>query len=59
MYTWEIEKKLNECRYNISVKDYINICNTSPQISRCHYDPYSNNFQLWADDKCYTFSVHM
>ena len=58
MYTWEIEKKLKESNYNISVADYINICNSSPQISRCRYDPFYNNFQLWADNKCYTFVVH-
>ena len=58
MYTWEIEKKLNENNFNIKVEDYIKICNTSPQITRCSYNPYSGNFQLWADGKNYIFKVH-
>lgn len=58
MYTWEIEEKLSNSNYNISVRDYINICDTSPQITRCCYNPYSDNFQIWADGKNYVFKVH-
>lgn len=58
MYTWEIEKKLSNNNYDISVQEYMEICSTSPQITRCCYDSYSGNFQIWADDKTYIFKVH-
>lgn len=59
MYSYEITQTLESQDYNLDSGTYINICHTSPQISRVKYDPYSNSFEVWTNDNSYwRFSVH-
>ncbi len=51
MYSWEIQRLMELKNYLISVKDYLHICNTSPQIREVKYDPYQDNFMIETDDK--------
>lgn len=53
MYSCEINQTLESQNYNIDSETYINICNTSPQISRVKYDPYDNKYEIWTDDNFY------
>lgn len=59
MYSYEITQTLELQDYNLDSETYINICRTSPQISRVKYDPYSNSFEVWTNDNSYwRFSVY-
>lgn len=53
MYSYEINKTLESQNYNIDSETYMDICNTSPQISRVKYDPYDNKFEIWTNDNSY------
>lgn len=58
MFSWEINQILESQRYNLDSETYINICRTSPQISRVKYDPYSDSHEIWTNDNNYwKFSV--
>lgn len=60
MYSYEITKTLELQNYNLDSETYINICRTSPQISRVKYDPHSNSHEIWTnDDNYWRFSVHI
>ena len=50
MYSWEIQKLLELKQYLINVKEYLKICETSPQIREVKYDPYNDNFMIDTDD---------
>lgn len=59
MYSYEITQILESQSYNLDSETYINICRTSPQISRVKYDSYSNSHEIWTNDnKYWKFSVH-
>ncbi len=53
MYSHEIDQSLESQNYNIDSETYIDICNTSPQISRVRYDPYDNKYEIWTNDSYY------
>lgn len=53
MYSYEIDKTLKSQNYDIDSGTYIDICNTSPQISRVKYDPYNNKYEIWTNDNFY------
>lgn len=53
MYSCEINQILELQNYNIDSETYINICDTSPQISRVKYDPYDNKYDIWTNDNFY------
>lgn len=53
MYSCEINQILESQNYNIDSETYINICDTSPQISRVKYDPYDNKYDIWTNDNFY------
>jgi glutaredoxin-related protein len=36
--------------YLINVKEYLQICDTSPQIREVKYDPYQDNFMIETKD---------
>jgi hypothetical protein len=50
MYTWEIQNLMQLKNYLINVEEYLQICNTSPQIREVKYDPYQDNFMIETDD---------
>lgn len=50
MYTWEIQQLMELKSYLISVKEYLNICSTSPQIREVRYDPYQDNFMIQTEE---------
>ena len=59
MYSYEIDQILKSQNYNINSETYINICSTSPQISRVKYDSYENKCEIWTDDNYYwKFSIY-
>lgn len=58
MYSYEIDKILESQNYNIDSESYINICNTSPQISRVKYDPYDNKYEIWTSDN-YSWKINV
>lgn len=53
MYSYEINQTIVSQNYNIDSETYINICNTSPQISRVKYDPYDSKYEIWTKDNFY------
>ena len=53
MYSYEIDQTIKSQNYNIKSDIYLNICNTSPQISRVKYDPYDNKYEILTDDNYY------
>lgn len=53
MYSYEINKTLESQNYNIDSETYMDICNTSPQISRVKYEPYDNKYEIWTNDNYY------
>ena len=55
MYTWEIKQLMELKKYLISVKEYLSICSTSPQIREVKYDPYQDNFMIDTDDNYKVF----
>lgn len=53
MYSYEIDKTLKFRNYNIDSETYIDICNTSQQISRVKCDPYDSKYEIWTNDNYY------
>lgn len=53
MYSYEIDQTIKFQDYNIDPETYINICNTSPQISQVKYDPYDDKYEIWTNDNYY------
>lgn len=53
MYSYEINKTLESRNYNIDSETYMDICNTSPQISRVKYDSYDNKYEILTNDNFY------
>lgn len=53
MYSSEIDQIIESQYYNIDSETYIDICNTSPQISRVKYNPYNNEYEIWTNDNFY------
>lgn len=59
MYSYEIDQTLESQNYNIDSETYIDICDTSPQISRVKYDSYDNKYDIWTNDNFYwKFNVY-
>lgn len=50
MYSWEIKKLLELKNYLLSVKEYFEICDNSPQIKRVYYDIFEDSFFIITDD---------
>lgn len=50
MYSWEIQQLMELRNYLLEVKEYLHICNTSPQIRYVHYDTFQDNFKIATDD---------
>lgn len=46
MYSYEIDQTIKSQNYNINSDTYLNICYTSPQISRVKYNPYDNKYEI-------------
>lgn len=53
MYSCEINQTLESQNYNIDSETYLDICNTSPQISQVKYDTYDNKYEIWTNDNYY------
>lgn len=53
MYSYEINQIIESQYYNIDSEIYMDICNTSPQISRVKYEPYDNKYEIWTNDNFY------
>ena len=51
MYSWEIAELLKLRQYVLDVKEYFDICNTSPQITRVTYNPYNDKIKVLTSDK--------
>lgn len=51
MYSWEIVKLLELRQYVLDVKEYFNVCETSPQITRVTYNPYDDKIKVLTSDK--------
>ena len=51
MYTWEIEKIVEENNGVLESKIYLTICETSPQITEVRFEAFSNLFKIWTNDK--------
>lgn len=59
MYSHEIEQILKNQNYNIDSETYVNICDTSTQISKAKYNSYNDKYELWTSDNYYwKFSVY-
>ena len=51
MYSWEIAELLKLRNYLLDVKEYFNICDTSPQIREVSYNPYDDKTTIRTDDR--------
>ena len=58
MYSHEIENLLKLKNYLLTAKEYINVCNTSNQITYIKYDPYEDVFYISTEDK-YNFKFRI
>lgn len=50
MYSHEIAELLKLRQYVLDVKEYFNICDTSPQITRVTYNPYDDKIKVLTSD---------
>ena len=58
MFSWEIDKILNENNFAINAETYIQIISTSPQINHIKYQAFGDYFEVWTDDRyCWKFKV--
>lgn len=60
MYSYEIDNYLRNRNWNITISEYLEICNLdmNPQISQIKYNPFQNNFTIWTNDNWnWTFTV--
>lgn len=58
MYSWEIDNIIKQFNYNLPSEEYVRICR-SEQVCRVHYDPFSNDFEVWTSDGYnWKFQVH-
>ena len=53
MYSYEIDSIMKQNDYIISANTYINICSTSPQIIRTHYEAFGDYSEIWTEDRYY------
>ena len=53
MDSYEIDQTLKSQKYNINFDIYLNICQSSPQLSKIKYNPYENFFEIWTKDNYY------
>lgn len=53
MFSWEIDSVMKQNNYTISADTYINICSTSPQIIRTHYEAFGDYFEIYTEDRYY------
>ena len=51
MFSWEIDKILNENDFAINAETYIQIISTSPQIIHIHYEAFGDYFEIWTEDR--------
>ena len=51
MFSWEIDKILNENSFEINAETYIQIISTSPQINHIKYQAFGDYFEVWTDDR--------
>ena len=51
MFSWEIDKILNENNFAINAETYIQIISTSPQINHINYQAFDDYFKIWTDDR--------
>jgi len=51
MYSWEIAKLLELRQYVLDVKEYFDLCDTSPQITRVTYNPYNDKIKVLTSDR--------
>ena len=58
MYSYEIEKLLKEKKFLINYKEYLEICNTSPQIDHVLYNKESDDIDIWTNDN-YHFKIRI
>lgn len=58
MYSWEIEQLLKLKNYLLSAKEYLKICDNSPQIVRITYNPYEDSFTIITNDE-YNFKFRV
>ena len=58
MYSHEIENLLKIRNYLLTAKEYINVCNSSNQITYIKYDPYEDVFYIGTEDK-YNFKFRI
>ena len=50
MYSWEIQQLMEIKNYLLLVEEYLFILETSPQIMRCTYNPFSDNYKMITSD---------
>ena len=51
MYSYEIQNLMELRNYLLTVKEYLYICQTSPQIREVSYNPFEDNFYINTDDR--------
>ena len=50
MYSYEIDSIMKQNDYTICANTYIDICASSPQIIRTHYEAFGDYFEIYTED---------
>ena len=50
MYSYEIQNLMSYRNYLLYVKEYLEILDTSPQIDRCSYHCFSDDYYIHTND---------
>ena len=53
MYSYEIDSIMKQNDYIIYADTYIDICDSSPQIIRTHYEAFGDYFEIYTEDSYY------
>ena len=53
MYSYEIDSIMKQNDYTICANTYIDICTSSPQIIRTHYEAFGDYFEIYTKDSYY------
>ena len=58
MYSYEIQQLMELKNYLLRVEEYLYVLETSPQIERCTYNAYNDNYYMkTTDDYQWNFRV--
>lgn len=59
MYSFEIQKTMEDYNYDLPSNVVMEIKKSSPQVIREKYNAFDGMFEMWTNDSCYwRYKVH-